>query len=106
MAECIERGFGAGGKLFRIGGDEFVMLIYAKPEELVKMIDSFKKAEIAWSESNGFTLSASIGIACVGEHEDAKIDELAKIADKRTYEAKAAYYQENGRDSRDYATAK
>ena len=54
----------------------------------------------SWSERNGMPLSASYGYVCHAEYPDRGVTELAKLADKRMYAAKARYYQANGADRR------
>ncbi|MBO4548343.1 MAG: hypothetical protein J5758_03925, partial [Abditibacteriota bacterium] len=52
---------------------------------------------------NGLPLSTSIGCACSDElPEDRSVTELARMADKRMYLAKARYYRESGNDRRKY----
>ena len=54
----------------------------------------------SWSEKNNLELSASCRCASCADHPDADIYELARIADSRMLEAKAAYYLQNGKDWR------
>ena len=99
-AQCIERCFGEKGNLYRIGGDEFVVLIPAGSDELENMFRGFDAGTRAWSEQNGMTLSTAYGYACYSELSDESEAVLARVADKRMYDAKARYYQSGGADRR------
>ena len=101
-ARCIEHCFGDRGKMYRIGGDEFAVLISAGPDELVNLFNAFESSMKSWSERNGMPLSASYGYVCHAEYPDRGVTELAKLADERMYAAKARYYQANGANRRRY----
>ena len=99
-AECIERSFGEKGKPYRIGGDEFVVLLRTGEEELKAMLADFDARTKAWSERQGMTLSTACGCArCDGETVRG-VSELARVADERMYADKMAYYTRAGRDRR------
>ena len=99
-ARCMEQAFGDYGKLYRVGGDEFVGLLYARCKEIERLTDDFEKRMKAWSDEYGITLTASIGYACSGEYPGNRADDLAGIADERMYAAKAEYYRISGKDRR------
>ncbi len=99
-AQCMSECFGALGKLYRVGGDEFVAMIRLgrkSPDELLK---KFKEATVLWSQKHKRTLSLSSGYADRETHDGKSLAELAKIADGRMYEAKAEYYSVSGKDRR------
>ena len=98
-AECIRQCFGTG-RVYRVGGDEFVVLISAKEDELKKRFADFEASMKSWSEQNGMTLSTSYGYVRCSEFPDSRVTELVKTADDRMYEAKAQYYLTNGKDRR------
>ena len=99
-AQCIEQCFGKLGKRYRIGGDEFVVLIAAGKEDLPMLLGEFEKRMKQWSEDHVITLSAAFGSAGHAEFPGKSVTELARIADRRMYEAKSLYYQKNGKDRR------
>ena len=101
-ARCIERCFSAWGKQYRIGGDEFVILISEKREKVDQLIGDFEKSAEEWSGDNGITLCASCGVAGASEYPGCGIIELARTADNRMYESKARYYQSIGLERRRY----
>lgn len=99
-ANCMEQSFGDKGKQYRIGGDEFVILLSAKQETVGQLIGAFQKNTEEWSRENGVTLSVSSGAAGSFEHPGHEITELARVADERMYEAKAQYYKAIGMERR------
>ena len=102
-ARCIEETF-SNSRRFRIGGDEFVVLSPASQEELPKLFLQYEAHMDAWSDENGMRLSTSYGAVSNREYPDSPITELAKVADRRMYKAKADHYRETGRDRRQYAS--
>ena len=96
-ARSIEKCFGDKGKIYRIGGDEFVVLIHTEPEEMEKLLQSFEENMKDWSGRNDLELSAAYGYVSSSE---CNIADLARVADQRMYDAKARFYQENNRDRR------
>ena len=101
-ARCIEECFAKKGKVYRIGGDEFAVILHGNKQEMEEMIASFEESMKKWSEENGVSLSASYGYVCLKEHPELNITELAKEADNRMYEAKAEYYSTDDRNRRKY----
>ena len=101
-AECIEQAFGALGSMYRIGGDEFVMLAHGSSDELEKRSADFEAGMKSWSEANDMELSVAYGYACSVDHPGASIIELGRTAERSMYESKSRYYQMTGRDRRRY----
>lgn len=99
-ARCIEQCFRGQGRQYRIGGDEFVILLTAKREEVDQMISAVKKSAEEWSKDNGITLSISCGAAGASEHPDRGINEIAGEADEKMYEEKHRYYKSIGKERR------
>lgn len=98
-AKAIDAAFGRYGKLFRIGGDEFIADITkysGSSEYLSKLIDDQVK-EVNKDRDN--KLSISYGIVFASEYDE-DVDEIIRIADKKMYEAKRKYYLENGIEMR------
>jgi diguanylate cyclase (GGDEF)-like protein len=90
--------FGASGRVFRMGGDEFCALFEPRARELSTLLDG---AAMALSESGeGFYIGCSYGaITLPGEARDAA--EALKIADQRMYAQKHAGRASASRQSRD-----
>lgn len=101
-ARCIEKCFGEKGKAYRIGGDEFAVILHGNKQEMEEMTKNFEESMKSWSKENNIALSASYGYVCLKEYPELGITELAKKADNRMYEAKATYYNSDNRDRRQY----
>ena len=99
-ARCIEQSFGRRSRMYRIGGDEFVVMLPADPEEVIRLLVDFDQSMKAWSKHNDMTLTAACGHVCRDECPDSSIREIARMADERMYAAKARYYQTSGMDRR------
>ena len=93
QVECINQCFGSKSRKYRIGGDEFVVLLNGTPEELQQRLDAFEQRMRDWSGRNGVGLNASYGYVFRTEFPEISVAELAKLADERMYSAKARYYQ-------------
>lgn len=99
-AQCMEQSFGDRAQMYRIGGDEFVVLMPAGQDEWETLLPAFEKRLESWSAENDMTLSVSYGCACFTECSGCGVDSLARKADNRMYESKARHYRENGADRR------
>ncbi len=99
-ADCMRHSFGSCGQLFRIGGDEFAALLTPGENRLDALRKDFEQSQEAWTKKHGRELSTACGCASRSEFPDMSITELAKLADKRMYEEKSAYYRAKGIDRR------
>ena len=99
-ATCLKRAFDDHGKVYRTGGDEFVAMILADNEKLEKDLALLTEVSENWKGEfiNGVFLA--VGCAKRSEFPESSVTELAKIADKRMYEAKDAYYAKTGIERR------
>ena len=79
-----------------------MVLIAASQEELPQLLGEFNKQMEQWSDEKALTLSAAFGSAARAEFPGKSVTELARIADRRMYEAKTRYYQAHGKDRRRY----
>ena len=88
-AQCIRRVFGKLGQLYRIGGDEFVVLMEKNDLDMEKLPDTLMKEVEQFQETGEYPLSMACGFA--DNREDAALgaERLLEIADKRMYEHKA-----------------
>lgn len=79
---------------FRIGGDEFVVLVTDEKEEVIQ-------AKIARVQAlaEGKFYHVSIGYS-IGNTSETDISLLINTAEKRMYEAKKLFYQQKGTDRR------
>lgn len=99
-ARCIENTIGAGGKCYRTGGDEFVVLTTMKREEAENALRQLESECEHWHGSMVKSLSISAGYALTADFEDLSVEALVRESDKTMYEAKSAYYQSADRDRR------
>lgn len=99
-AECISKVVGEKGKVFRVGGDEFIAVLYSGYDNAEEIKDSIKAAGAEWSKGNNEQLELSCGITVLEENFDTKLDETLKRADELMYEDKRRYYESRKIDRR------
>lgn len=97
---CMRRCFSSYGKLYRIGGDEFVALIYANDVELDIIKKDIIEVTRNWRGTLNDRLTISCGFVQKNEKENMTLHEMAVLADKRMYANKSKYYQRTGTDRR------
>ena len=82
---------------YRVGGDEFVILFLERTQEEVERVLnelSEKIAATGYSVSSGYVMKAP----------DQDLEKALRESDRNMYQAKAEYYQKNGRDRRSRRT--
>ena len=88
------------GEIFRIGGDEFIVILNTISETEIQNSISRLDYRIAAENINEKPykkpLSISMGYAIYKKGEDKEYKEVFHRADKKMYENKAAYYTKNG----------
>lgn len=99
-ASCMKRCFGSYGKIFRIGGDEFVAIIHASNQAQVALLRDFDEMVISWRGKLVDSLSVSYGSVTRSDVKDGSLREMIALADDRMYKHKAEYYQKKGVDRR------
>ena len=99
-AACIEKAFGSDGKVFRIGGDEFVVFANMNRQRADDMLRRLDRVSGAWTGRKAKKLSLAAGYALSADHAGISPEQLAKEADNAMYKRKSAYYRENGIDRR------
>ena len=104
-ADCMLKAFGSYGKVYRTGGDEFVSIFFAGKEQLEAIKADLEDITDRWSGKLVSSLALSVGYVAKRECENETILDIAKIADKRMYQAKSAYYAKKGIDRRGQAAA-
>lgn len=90
---------GSDGKVFRVGGDEFMVIILSEVEEkgreIIKRTDDIFKRK---SSELGLEISAASGMTIRSAGED--IRDARNRADEAMYACKQVYYQQHGNDRR------
>ena len=92
-AQCITQAVGDRGKLFRIGGDEFVVVGQMTQAQAREILAALQRIAAAWSGTKVKTLSISAGCAFAGDHPDFSVERLTKEADLAMYARKQEYYR-------------
>ena len=93
VASCLIRTFGNSGQIYRIGGDEFVVMLFADEKKFNAMNDDFNDIISNWSGEFVKEISVSYGYVSTREFPKMSVHEMSMLADKRMYENKAAYYK-------------
>ena len=96
-SKCIQTSLGKHGKVYRTGGDEFVVLLECTKSQLDDMLQTFEHITGSWKGTYQCELSISKGIVVAKEHEDLTFDEMKELADKLMYEDKDEYYRRTGK---------
>ena len=89
IARQIRRFFGGSGRCFRTGGDEFVVISTAGPEQVKVMHDEFQKAMSKVREADPGMPGVSVGYA-VAEKGCTNIADVINAADASMYGTKRA----------------
>jgi diguanylate cyclase (GGDEF)-like protein len=99
-AKCMKKCFGVIGKVYRIGGDEFVAIINADEGSLENIKEAFANNVAKWSGKLVDHLSVSCGYVTKKDLPEGSLHDMSLLADKRMYEDKANYYRRKGFDRR------
>lgn len=97
-AECLRKSFAGTDKIFRMGGDEFCIIINGTDEEIQDSLNRLQEYCAHWKGKyiNGISLSAG----CASAAEFDNLDSIFKAADNRMYASKRSFYESSGRDRR------
>jgi len=99
-ADIIKTVFGEKGKCYRLGGDEFCVIISADKLEIDTLCEQFNNLIENWSGNIVDSLHISYGYVSAYEYSDYSIKDLFKVADTRMYQAKRKYYESSSKDRR------
>lgn len=95
-ADCMKNSFNEYGKVYRIGGDEFAVIITEDINEFENMIHRFKSNITNWHGEFVDSMAVSYGWGFSTEGNWDSIYEISKAADERMYESKERFYNESG----------
>lgn len=97
-AKCLCRSFTETDRIYRRGGDEFVVIIMDEGYDVDAALNRLQRYSADWKGDliHGFSISA--GAASTKEFDD--IETILKEADQRMYESKRKYYENSGKDRR------
>jgi diguanylate cyclase (GGDEF)-like protein len=96
LAQCFTSATNSKQSVFRIGGDEFVIVCRkTSEEELSQLVQTLKKnvAQTKYSCSVGY---------CYDVSSTRDFEEMVKRSDEMMYEEKARFYSQSGHDRRLY----
>lgn len=99
-AQSIQLCFGAYGKAYRTGGDEFAAIVRADEEALDFIKKDLENVTTNWNGSFNEVLSISAGYVTAAEMLKMDFEEVASLADQRMYTNKSMYYKARGVDRR------
>lgn len=87
LVERVTHTVGPGNEVYRMGGDEFLVLLKNEPHPTAETAAEIRSATLSMPMGPGF-LSVSVGWAVLGE-DGTTLDELTSAADRRLYEVKS-----------------
>lgn len=99
-ADCMKEVFYKYGKVYRVGGDEFVVLLDKHVNDFNTLIQSFETKVDNWHGELVTSMGISYGVVFSKEKTWQSVEDVSKIADDRMYKSKWLYYQKNGIDRR------
>ena len=97
-AECIALSFNETGKVYRVGGDEFMVIAHSGEPEAMRQ--KIKDMSEKWHGVYIDRMAMSVGFATHRDNPKASIDDLEYLADKDMYTEKERYYKENSIERR------
>ena len=98
-AKCMKQCIGPYGKLYRIGGDEFVAMIFCSEDQLKAILSDFDETLASWKGKLVENVTVSYGYVLQREGITS-VREMAILADRRMYDAKSRHYRRRGMDRR------
>lgn len=93
-ANCLNNTLAEYGKVYRVGGDEFIAILYCSKNELKDILETMNHVVNNWKGKTVHELSISKGYVEREENKDMTYREMISLADKRMYEDKRTYYME------------
>lgn len=104
-AFCLKQSFDRYGKIYRIGGDEFVAVLFIREQQFAPIKEAFEKLAEQWVGQHREKMTISYGYVSSKERKWDSLYEISKAADERMYEMKEAYYKRNGIDRKNQQIA-
>ena len=97
-SECLSRAFGAYGTVYRIGGDEFCVIVNKGMPETTRCLDHLREISAKWK--GRYIDGISISCGAESNRNSTDIETIFKEADRKMYEEKDNYYKTTGLDRR------
>lgn len=99
-SNCMKFAFASYGKIYRIGGDEFVVWIQYSVSNLDSILPGFYATIHEWHGKHLNSISVSYGVVKSSEQDFDSVQEISKFADERMYQNKKDYYTMSCNDRR------
>ena len=99
-SNCMKFAFASYGKIYRIGGDEFVVWIQNSVSNLDSILQVFDATVHDWHGKYSNSISVSYGVVKSSEQDFDSVQEISKLADERMYQNKKDYYTASCNDRR------
>ena len=99
-ADCMKNSFSEHGKVYRVGGDEFVVIITKDIPQFENILRTFEQRVASWHGEFVESMSVSYGYVFSSERMWNSILDISKASDERMYESKKQYYARCGMDRR------
>ena len=99
-SNCMKFAFASYGKIYRIGGDEFVVWIQYSVSNLDSILQGFDATVHDWHGKYSNSISVSYGVVKSSEQSFDSVQEISKLADERMYQNKKDYYTMSCNDRR------
>lgn len=97
-AECLTAAFEGISTIYRIGGDEFCIVVEGTAGDATRRVERLNELVASWRGSRGNGMSLSCGVASSREQQG--VDAVVAQADQNMYANKRDYYMKSGRDRR------
>lgn len=99
-SNCMKFAFASYGKIYHIGGDEFVVWIQYSVSNLNSILQGFYATIHEWHGKHLNSISVSYGVVKSSEQDFDSVQEISKFADERMYQNKKDYYTMSCSDRR------
>ena len=99
-SNCMKFAFAPYGKIYHIGGDEFVVWIQYSVSNLDSILQGFYATIHEWHGKHLNSISVSYGVVKSSEQDFDSVQEISKFADERMYQNKKDYYTMSCNDRR------
>lgn len=97
-SECLSTVFKKTDLIYRIGGDEFCIILIDTPEEAMRCLKELERVTANWKGRSINGISISYGVATNQNQSD--INSIIIQADQKMYEHKRNYYMNSAFDRR------
>lgn len=99
-ADCMKKILNPYGNVYRVGGDEFMAILYNNVHDWDDILKRLKEAFGSWSGKRVKSMAVAIGAANNYDSVYTNLNDMANSADQEMYKDKAEYYRRSGIDRR------